>query len=258
LLEPEITWAKGLTSSSFQPIFTAFFLALAGRADEAHKLSTELPLLRDGRSRIGSHGLPMLILEAAAISRDQESAPVLQGLVRGDARLLATLPFVLVPRHLGALAALLGDYETAMTDYRSAIEFCERIGHRPELALSRFDLAQLLLARYPDERAEAIAQLDLAIAEFEAMGMRPYLERALRLRGRRVLRPTASTHPDGLTDREVDVLRLIAQGKSNKEMADQLALSIRTVERHIANAYMKTDMHGRAQATAYAIAHGLT
>jgi DNA-binding NarL/FixJ family response regulator len=64
-------------------------------------------------------------------------------------------------------------------------------------------------------------------------------------------------YPDGLTKREVDVLRLVAAGKSSREIAEALVLSVRTVERHIANIYLKTATHGRAQVTAYAIRHGL-
>ena len=57
--------------------------------------------------------------------------------------------------------------------------------------------------------------------------------------------------------RELDVLRLIAQGESNGEIAHQLGISINTVERHVANLYRKIDARGRADATAYAIRNGL-
>jgi DNA-binding NarL/FixJ family response regulator len=60
-----------------------------------------------------------------------------------------------------------------------------------------------------------------------------------------------------LTEREVDVLRLIAAGRSNREIADELILSVRTVERHITNLYGKIDARGKADATAYALGHGL-
>ncbi|HEY96173.1 MAG TPA: hypothetical protein G4O15_14690, partial [Dehalococcoidia bacterium] len=51
---------------------------------------------------------------------------------------------------------------------------------RPDLALSRLELAELLLDHYPDEKAEAIEHLDFAIKEFREMKMQPSLERALR------------------------------------------------------------------------------
>jgi DNA-binding NarL/FixJ family response regulator len=52
------------------------------------------------------------------------------------------------------------------------------------------------------------------------------------------------------------VLRLIAAGKSNQQIADALVLSLRTVERHITNLYAKIGAHGKADATAYALRHG--
>ena len=61
----------------------------------------------------------------------------------------------------------------------------------------------------------------------------------------------------GLTSREAEVLRLVAQGQSNKEIAAELVLSGRTVERHITNLYGKIQARGKADATAYAIRHGL-
>ena len=55
----------------------------------------------------------------------------------------------------------------------------------------------------------------------------------------------------------MEVLRLIAAGKSNREIADELFVSARTVERHIANIFGKIEVHSRTQATAYAFAHDL-
>ncbi|HET9223667.1 MAG TPA: LuxR C-terminal-related transcriptional regulator, partial [Roseiflexaceae bacterium] len=73
--------------------------------------------------------------------------------------------------------------------------------------------------------------------------------------------PVAPLEPAGLTPREIEVLRLITAGKSNQEIAHELTLSVRTVERHISNIYQKIDVYGntaRAAATAYAFSHGLT
>ena len=63
--------------------------------------------------------------------------------------------------------------------------------------------------------------------------------------------------PDGLTDREVQVLRLVAGGLTNSEVAAAVVLSIRTVERHIGNIYAKIGARGRADATVYALTQGL-
>jgi DNA-binding CsgD family transcriptional regulator len=64
-------------------------------------------------------------------------------------------------------------------------------------------------------------------------------------------------HPAGLTPREVEVLRLIAAGKSNRQIADALFISERTVKGHMTNLHMKINAHSKADATAYALRHCL-
>ncbi len=61
----------------------------------------------------------------------------------------------------------------------------------------------------------------------------------------------------GLTPREVEVLRLIAAGQSNREIAAALSVSPRTIERHIEHLYRKIGAHSKAEATAYAFRHHL-
>jgi predicted ATPase/DNA-binding CsgD family transcriptional regulator len=68
---------------------------------------------------------------------------------------------------------------------------------------------------------------------------------------------TIAANPDHLSEREVEVLRLIASGYSNRQIAADLVLSIHTVERHISNIYRKIDAHGKGSAAAYALRHGL-
>jgi DNA-binding NarL/FixJ family response regulator len=64
--------------------------------------------------------------------------------------------------------------------------------------------------------------------------------------------------PGGLTEREVEVLRLVAAGLTNIEVADQLFLSRRTVDTHLQRAYGKLGVTGRAAATRFVVEHGLT
>jgi class 3 adenylate cyclase len=98
------------------------------------------------------------------------------------------------------------------------------------------------------------------------MGMKPALARALACKDRAAARGVRAApepshapaaHPDGLSEREVEVLRQIAAGRSNQEIADALVLSVRTVERHAANIYAKIGAQGRVEAAAYALGHGL-
>ena len=65
------------------------------------------------------------------------------------------------------------------------------------------------------------------------------------------------THPAGLTDREVEVLRLLATGLTNNEIAAELYLSAKTVSRHLSNIFTKIGVSSRAAATAFAFEHDL-
>ena len=62
---------------------------------------------------------------------------------------------------------------------------------------------------------------------------------------------------DVLSAREREVMQLIAEGNTNAAVAEKLQLSVRTVERHITNLYGKLDVRNRAEATLYALRHGL-
>ena len=64
-------------------------------------------------------------------------------------------------------------------------------------------------------------------------------------------------YPDRLTSREVEILRLMATGKSNPSIASELVVSVYTVERHVANVYGKIGVHSRVEATAYPLRYGL-
>jgi pimeloyl-ACP methyl ester carboxylesterase/DNA-binding CsgD family transcriptional regulator len=68
---------------------------------------------------------------------------------------------------------------------------------------------------------------------------------------------TIHERPGGLTPRELEVLRLLARGETNAEIARQLGLSVNTVERHVSNLYRKIDARGRADATAFAVRRGI-
>jgi class 3 adenylate cyclase len=72
-----------------------------------------------------------------------------------------------------------------------------------------------------------------------------------------VWRQQTPAAPSGLTAREIEVLRLIAAGRTNTEIADELTLSVRTVARHITNIYTKIGARNKVEATDYASRHGL-
>ena len=74
---------------------------------------------------------------------------------------------------------------------------------------------------------------------------------------REVTRLIAPTHPAGLTEREVEVLRLVASGRSNPQIAATLVLSEKTVARHLSNIFAKIDVTSRTAAAAYAFENRL-
>ena len=103
-------------------------------------------------------------------------------------------------------------------------------------------------------------KLTAARAVYESIGAgQPWLHR-LEAMERRLTKNNdvgATLLPDNLTQREVEVLRLIAAGNSNREIAAGLVVSVRTVERHITNIYGKIGARGKADATSYALKHSL-
>ncbi len=69
--------------------------------------------------------------------------------------------------------------------------------------------------------------------------------------------PTEQESTQLLTHREAEVLRLLASGRTNRAIGEELVLSERTVERHLSNIFRKLDVSTRSAATAYAFEHGL-
>jgi DNA-binding CsgD family transcriptional regulator len=113
---------------------------------------------------------------------------------------------------------------------------------------------QVLLAdacRALGDRDSAELELAAACRTFEQLGARPDLAR---LQARNT---TPARADGGLTAREVEVLRLVATGRTNRAIADELGLSEKTVARHISNVFNKIDVSSRAAATAYAFEHHL-
>jgi tetratricopeptide (TPR) repeat protein len=122
-----------------------------------------------------------LFLEAAVIIGHRQSAGLLLKRLNVPGLYTTGQSFpTCITRHLGGAAALLCRYDEARQHYQEAIRVCTEMPFRPELALTRLQLAELLLEHYPAEKKEALEHLDFAIKEFREMKMQPSLERALR------------------------------------------------------------------------------
>jgi DNA-binding NarL/FixJ family response regulator len=118
-----------------------------------------------------------------------------------------------------------------------------------EAARSRVGLGLALRALGNEEGSDF--ELRAALGAFERLGAEPDAER---VRGMLAARAAL---PRGLTAREAEVLRLVAAGKSNREIADELVISQHTVARHLQNMFAKLDVTSRAAATAFAFKHDL-
>jgi tetratricopeptide (TPR) repeat protein len=101
-----------------------------------------------------------------------------------DTGYVTTLQFcpTSIQRHLGSAATLLGKYDEARKYYQKALEVTTQMRFRPELALTHMQNAELLVEHFPRERAEAMAHLEAAIPELRDMKMKPFLEKALKLK----------------------------------------------------------------------------
>ena len=107
-------------------------------------------------------------------------------------------------------------------------------------------------------RDEAIEALDQAVDLFQRHGTTLFLKQAI-ARKDEISRPGGrkTTHPRGLTAREVEVLCLLARGKRNREIAEELAVSPATVTRHVSNIFDKTGFSNRTELVSYALRQGL-
>ncbi len=88
--------------------------------------------------------------------------------------------------------------------------------------------------------------------------MRPLMERVIALHEQSESRPKpVPAYPDGLTQREMEILRLIAAGKTDREISGDLYVSVRTVTTHVGNIRNKIGAANRTEAAGYAHRHGL-
>lgn len=160
--------------------------------------------------------------------------------------------------YLGAVAAsATGAVLLAEGDARSALRALRVAGAAWRELDAPYETARVrallgLACRALDDPASSALELDGARRVFEQMGARPDLDRLDALLGQ-----SYGGTPGGLTARQVEVLRLVATGKTNRAIARELGLSEKTVARHVHDALTKIGVPSRAAATAYAYEHGL-
>jgi ATP/maltotriose-dependent transcriptional regulator MalT len=150
----------------------------------------------------------------------------------------------------GAVSLARGDAAGSLTALREALRAWQSLDAPYESARVRV-LVGLACADLGDADGAAL-ELEAARSAFEELGAAPDLARVDSL-----LAPDRAARPHGLSPRELEVLRLLAAGETNRAIASRLVLSQRTVDRHVSNIYGKLGVSTRAAATAFAYEHRL-
>jgi len=167
--------------------------------------------------------------------------------------------FLAVDRLLGLLSQTMGNLEQSAGHFENALTFCRKAGYKPELAWTCCDYADTLLDRNgAGDRAQAMSLLDESLAISADLGMRPLAERVAARQERAEAQPVrAPAYPDALTQREAEVIRLVAAGKTDREIAEELIISVNTVGNHVRSILSKTNSANRTEAARYAARRGL-
>jgi DNA-binding NarL/FixJ family response regulator len=151
---------------------------------------------------------------------------------------------------LGAVRLAEGDPRGAIESLRDALSAWQALGAPFEAARARMLMA--CAHRELGDRDTASMELDASREAFEALGATTELARVAELSATAPIK-----RDDAVTDRELQVLRLIARGKTNRAIAETLGISEKTVARHVSNIFFKLDLSSRSAATAYVYEHDL-
>lgn len=161
-------------------------------------------------------------------------------------------------RFLGLLASVDERWPDAERHFGEALAMNDRIGAIVQREHTRRDYAEMLAKRGdPADRAKASALLDTAEGHATALGLISLGQRIGLTRQRLADLPLKSAVPDNLTGRELDVLRLLAIGRGNADIALALAIGQSTVATHVHNILTKTGCANRTEAAAYAARLGI-
>jgi len=188
-----------------------------------------------------------VLLAAGEVDRARSACVELDGLAgTSDTPLLRAA----ADHAIGSVLLAEGDATGALPALRRAYATWRELEMPFDAARARVQVA-LACRALGDDDAAAL-ELDAARATFERLGARPDLARVAELAAQPFRR-----RPGTLTARECEVLRLVATGRTNREIAAELVISEHTVARHLQNIFSKLDLPSRAAATAYAYEHGL-
>lgn len=189
---------------------------------------------------------------------DVERAKVLYGLMAPYAGGTANHPravcFGSMDLYLGMLAALSGENDRAAAHFAVAHETNHAMGAWPWVARTLFRFGAFLLKL---DSAEQQARGRSMLADAEQLAARLGMTALMEEIGAGPRGVESTQYPDGFTAREVEVLQLLAIGRSNKDISAVLSISLNTVATHVRSILTKTGSANRTEAAAYAIRHGL-
>jgi DNA-binding NarL/FixJ family response regulator len=149
--------------------------------------------------------------------------------------------------------------DVAAAHSEKALAFLDKAGYAAEMAWAKHEYADTLIRRDASGDRSRAAELNAeAIGLAENLGMKPLLARAQALQADIDAAPAGrEAKPAGLGAREIDVIQLVAAGKSNREIAETLIISLNTVTHHMTSIFNKTESANRAEAAAFATRNGL-
>jgi LuxR family transcriptional regulator, maltose regulon positive regulatory protein len=208
-----------------------------------------------------SLGLELAIRARVCLGEREAAADALSELHQIAARARTRPVLAAVSSADGTLAASSGDHDAARRSFEDALDLLAACEAPFETGRVRLDLAATLDAL--GRRDQAQREIEAAIASFREIGAEAERARAEtmleKLREPGVTRPAEATDGPlgGLSRRELEVLDLVAQGLTNREIAARLVLSEHTVNRHVANILRKLGLSSRAAAASLAGRHGL-
>jgi DNA-binding CsgD family transcriptional regulator/tetratricopeptide (TPR) repeat protein len=159
---------------------------------------------------------------------------------------------------LALLASTIGDRAAARGHFDAALAFCRDRGLTLELAYTCRDCAEFLLAGGGRHAASAAVLCQEAEEIARRCGLPRLIERVDEIKGQLLPRTSVSpAYPDALSEREVEVIRLLAEGLSNALIGDKLFISPYTVANHVQKILEKTGSANRTEAAIYAVRHRL-
>ena len=251
------------------------FLAVTGRRSQAHEQLEQLAELTEPQGLTSHFYIPFLVECYLHLDAPERAFTYIE-------RLRELRGFLYygnsVDRVLGVVAIQMGEWETAEDAFNAGLVLCRRTNNRAEEAAILHAQARAALIRGSD-----VDQIRILCSQARALFLDCDMQRSVAMvdelsEGVSLLKRDLIVDPSStsdatcsalepamltehvlessLTRRELEVLHLVAEGHTDREVAETLIISPRTVNRHLSNIFVKLDVPGRAAAVALAIRHG--